>query len=332
MARFNVAGVLNVFKGSRRDPRFVARVVLGILVAANLVAAVIVLKPWAGSAEELERQASALRGQVQRKQVALERVRGIVGKVTVARSDGDHFMDGYLLHERSLSSKLLADLYVMARKAGIRQKEVAFGFEPIEGSDTLTKATITANYEGTYADLMHFLFLVDRSPRLLIIESLGAAPQPQGLALNITMKLNGFVREGGNPASEPANEELDAIAEAPQGPRRATGTAPDFVAPPVSVAPPVVRTVEPRPMPPGVFPPGMAPMRRTMAAPVQAMPQARPVPASEAPPEAAEQPQEDADQQPQQQPQQPPPSIMNQILRGPRRGMVQSPSTESRPE
>ncbi|MGD0014150.1 MAG: hypothetical protein ABSD56_06965 [Bryobacteraceae bacterium] len=47
----------------------------------------------------------------------------------------------------------------------------------------------------TYADLMHFLNLLDGSPRLLIIESLGAAPDQAGLTLSVTMKLNAFVRE-----------------------------------------------------------------------------------------------------------------------------------------
>ena len=37
--------------------------------------------------------------------------------------------------------------------------------------------SITANYEGTYANLMRFVHELDRSPRLLIIEALNAAPQ-----------------------------------------------------------------------------------------------------------------------------------------------------------
>ncbi len=36
----------------------------------------------------------------------------------------------------------------MAHKAGIKQKEVGFAFEPVEGSEALTRAEITANYEG----------------------------------------------------------------------------------------------------------------------------------------------------------------------------------------
>ncbi|MGD0199176.1 MAG: hypothetical protein ABSD27_00340 [Bryobacteraceae bacterium] len=188
-----------------RDPRIAVRVALGVLLAANLVAAVLALKPWAGSATELERQVASLRRQVRQRQAAVERLRGIVGKVETAGADGEAFMDSYLLSRRSVSSRLIGDLDQTARKAGIRQKEVSFTFEPIQGSDSLSKAIITAAYEGAYADLVHFLNLLDGSPRLLIIESLGAAPDQAGLTLSVTMKLNAFVRESA--AAPPAGRE-----------------------------------------------------------------------------------------------------------------------------
>ncbi len=262
MAAVDMKSVRARLKTSGRDPRLVARIVLGMLVAANLIAAVIVLKPWAGSAEELDRQASSLRSELNRKQAQLQRLRNIVSKVESARGDGDTFMDGYLLSRRSVSSRLLLDLDGMARKAGIRQKEISFVFEPVEGSDTLSKATITGNYEGAYGNLIQFLNLVDRSPRLLIIESLAATPQPQGFALNTTMKFNAFVREGGNAPEEPQFEDMPApVAAAPP--------------PVVQPAPPLVR---PAPRMPGTAPdtaprgfrPGLPPnMPRAVQVPPQ---------------------------------------------------------------
>lgn len=179
-----------------RNPRIVVRVVLGALLAANLVAALFVLKPWTGSASELERQAASLRQDLRQRQAAIDRLRNVVGKVQNARGDGDKFMDNYLLGRRTLASALVLELDQTARQAGIKQKDISYGFEPIEGSDSLSKATITASYEGTYGDLMQFLNRLDRSPRLLIIESLAAAPLQNGMTLSVTMKLNAFVREG----------------------------------------------------------------------------------------------------------------------------------------
>jgi Tfp pilus assembly protein PilO len=266
MPRVSIAAVRERLRIGGRNPRTVARVLLGALVAADLVAALIALKPWAGSAEDLERQAVTLSQEVRQKDGALQKLRGIVNKVESARTDGDHFMDGYLLSQRSVSSKLLDDLTEMARKANIREKGVNFAFEPVENSDTLTKTTITANYEGTYADLMHFLNQVDRSQRLLIIESLAATPQPQGTLLNITMKVNAFIREGGavpadQAADEPAREEAMPAQRA--------------VAPrPVQSQPPRAAPAPIRPVPVRLAHPGGVPVQPPAGVPLPPPPDA----------------------------------------------------------
>ncbi len=198
MPRLNAAAL----KRAARNRKLVVRVVLGVLLAADLVAALLVFKPWTGSLSDLQRQEAALRSDLRQRQVTVERLRSNVGKVRTALSDGDKFMDSYLLDRRTLASNLIGELDQMARQAGIKQRDIGLGFEPIEGSDTLSKVTITASYEGAYADLVRFLNLLDHSPRLLIIESLTAQPQQSGAALNVTMKLNGFVR-GGTPAAGP---------------------------------------------------------------------------------------------------------------------------------
>lgn len=202
MTRISIARVRQQLAGALgpgRNPRLIARLVLAVLVVANLVAAALVLKPWEGSAGSLEERAASMRQEVKQKQAAVERLRGIVSKVQNARGDGDTFMGSYLLGRRTVSSSLLNELDQMARKAGMKQKEVAFAFEPVEGSDALTRAEITANYEGAYKDLTQFLNLLDHSQRLLIVDSLAATPQPAGQILEVTIKLNAFVREGAAP-------------------------------------------------------------------------------------------------------------------------------------
>jgi type IV pilus assembly protein PilO len=180
----------------RKDPRAVVRLALGLLLLANLVVAVIVLKPWAGSAGDLERQLASLRKQVRDRQATLDRMRTLVSKIESARAEGDRFLDSCFMNRRTASSTIVSELQTTAQQAGIKQKQVDYVFEPIEGSDTLSMMTVTANYEGSFADLMQFINLLDRSPRFLILETLTAAPQPSGLLLNVGMKLNSFVREG----------------------------------------------------------------------------------------------------------------------------------------
>jgi Tfp pilus assembly protein PilO len=200
-------------RGSGWSPLLVARVVLGVLVVLNLVALVVWLKPWEGSADSLRRSAASMRQQLRQRRAAVERLRSIVNKVQSARTDGDTFMASNLLGRRTVSSTLLDELDQMAHKAGIKQKEVTFSFDPVEGSEALSKAEITANYEGAYPDLTHFLFLLDHSSRLLIVDSLAATPQPQGDLLSVTIKLIAFVREGAVTGAVQASAQLPGRAQ-----------------------------------------------------------------------------------------------------------------------
>jgi type IV pilus assembly protein PilO len=242
----------------RKDPRVLVRLVLAVLLAANLVAAAVAFKPWAASVEDLDRQAASLRQQLRQREAALDKMRAVVDKVQKARTQGDSFMEKYLLATRSVASTLSQDLEQMARKAGVRQKDTTFSYEPAEGSDSLTKVTVTALYEGAYADLMHFLNLLDRADRVLIVESLGAAPQQSGTLLGITMKLSAFIREGGEPP---------AIAE--------TQTEPENTARVVEPPPQMPRAVPASNLPPAVAAPTAAPPAPVAAPPRWQVPRVR---------------------------------------------------------
>jgi type IV pilus assembly protein PilO len=181
-----------------RDPRVFMRVVLGLLVAANLVAAVMVFRPWGGSVEDLDRQLSATRVQLAQRQADVQRLRTMAAKVEKARREGDRFLDQSFVSRAKASSTIVAEVTRAAKQVGLRPREHSFVFEPVEGSDTLSMMTVNGNYEGTYNNLVSFLNLLDRSPRFLIIEYLQASPQQQSAGvLNVSIKLNTFVREGG---------------------------------------------------------------------------------------------------------------------------------------
>lgn len=180
-----------------RDPKSAVRAVLGVLLLANLVAAFFVFQPLGGSVESLEGDISQARRDLAAKQQALVRLRAIAGKSAVAREAGDKFMESYFLDRDSAYSTLETDLASAAKSSGVKARERSYAYEPIEGSDSLGMVTITANYEGTYADLVEFAYALDRAKRLLIIDSLAAQPQQGGGVLNITVKLNAFFRDGG---------------------------------------------------------------------------------------------------------------------------------------
>jgi len=180
------------------NPRAVIRLVLGVLAAANLVAAYFVIRPLGGSPQELRQQVVDLRTQIRQQQSTVDRTRLMAGKIEIGRGEGDKFMSKYFLPRRSAYSIVMAELNDLAGQAKVTAKESANAIEPVDGSDTLDMMQITANYEATYGDLVRFVNLVDKSDRLLVMESLNATPQQGNNKLNVMIKLDTFVVEDGS--------------------------------------------------------------------------------------------------------------------------------------
>ncbi len=183
------------FRVALRDPRVLVRALLGALLVANLGAAVMAFKPFGGSADDLRRERGELQARLAQLQTHLAQTRKLASKVQSARAEGDNFLGRYVTDRRTMSSTIFEEMDRTAQQAGIKPRDRNVELSPIEGSDTLEMMSITAGYEGPYESLEKFVNLLDRSPRFLIIESLVAAPQQGGQMLNVTLKLDTFVKE-----------------------------------------------------------------------------------------------------------------------------------------
>jgi hypothetical protein len=181
--------------GQTNDLKRKIRIVLGALLILNVIAVGLVLYPPGGSADDLESELASLQTQVMQKRALLERTRFNVVAIEKARGEGDQFLDQHFLTRRTADSALLAELTEAASKAQIKERDRAQTTEFIEGSDSLSMMTITANYEGTYRNLLNFINELDHSAQLLIIESMSAAPQQGSNTLTVSMKLDAFIRE-----------------------------------------------------------------------------------------------------------------------------------------
>jgi|SRR5580658_202582 hypothetical protein len=180
------------------NPRTLIRVGLGVLAAANLVALYFVIRPIGGSAQELAQQSLDMRSAIRQQQGVLERTRLLAGKIQSGRGEGDQFMGHYFLPRRSAYSTIIAELNDLAGQSKITPRDSALALEAVDGSDTLDMVQISANFEGLYPDVIRFINLIDKSDRLLIVESLNATPQQSGGRLNVMLKLDTFVREDGS--------------------------------------------------------------------------------------------------------------------------------------
>jgi len=181
-----------------RDTAAVARLVALALVLLNLPALWMVLRPPGGSPEELQADLTDLRAQVRQRRDLLMRTRLLSTRVESGRSSGQQFMDHYFLDRRTAASTIAAELVDDAKQSGITLREASYPSEPVEGSDNLSMMTVAANFEGSYADLIHLLDRIDKSSRLLIVDSLQAVPQQGSGRLNIGLRFDVFVREDGD--------------------------------------------------------------------------------------------------------------------------------------
>ncbi len=180
------------------NPRAIIRLGLGMLIAANLVAGYFVIRPIGGSPADLRQQEQEMRTQIHQQQGILDRTKTLAGKIEIGRGEGEKFMSKYFLPRRTAYSTIMSDVNDLASQSKVTAKESSNSIDEVEGSDTLQRMQVTANFEGTFENLIHFVNLLDKSNRLMIIESLNATPQQDGKRLNVMLKLDTFIREDGS--------------------------------------------------------------------------------------------------------------------------------------
>jgi Type II secretion system (T2SS), protein M subtype b len=184
------------------DPRVAMRVLIGLLLAANLVMAVIAFKPFGGSADDLRQDQARLSAQLRQLQATIDKSKQHVAKIEIARKQGDEFLAKYIMEKRAASAITVEEMNKSATEAGIRALPENASYEAIEGSDTLQMMSITAAFEGSYAGLAKLMNLLEKSPRFLIIDSMNLNAPQQNLPanapqqnLNVTVRLLTFVRD-----------------------------------------------------------------------------------------------------------------------------------------
>lgn len=184
------------FSGNWKEPRAFMRLIMGVLLAANLVAAAFAFHLFGRSSDEVAQELSTAQTNLVQQRTKLNRTRQITGKVETARSQGDQFLASFMTPRRKTFSAIVAELQQAADAANLKLKEGTIApLDPVKGSESLSMLTVTAAFEGTYANLVKFVNELDRSPRFVIIESLAATPLPTNNVLAITIKVNTFVRD-----------------------------------------------------------------------------------------------------------------------------------------
>ena len=186
------------WQSSIKDPRILIRIGLGLLLVANLVAAGYAFNLLTPSPEILNRRLIAAQAELRTEQNRLVRSRALSGNIGKGKSESDTFLATYFTDRRRTFSTILQEIRDTATAAGMKTQEGTIQLDPIKGTDDLSMVTLSINFEGSFAQLVKFVNLIDRSPRFIIIESMQAAPQPKGDVVNTNLKMHVFVKEDSN--------------------------------------------------------------------------------------------------------------------------------------
>lgn len=168
---------------------------LAVLLVFDVVFYLFAVRPLGAREEEQRILLRTLLRQQQQKTEELERLRVVVAKVEKARVEGDELINQLTLARNSTYSRLLAELDAAADEAGLESRERAYDPDPIEGAEEYGAITVTASFRGRYEQLVNLLHRLDHSEEFLIIGALGATPRSDTNDLQITMRIDTFVRD-----------------------------------------------------------------------------------------------------------------------------------------
>jgi Tfp pilus assembly protein PilO len=191
--------------GQRRGVRFWLQIAGIVLAVLNGVALFLYLAPPGGSREQLTEESRQVRNEIAATRARSTHLKMIAGKVQVGSNESAEFESRFFLPKRLAYEDVIAEIQRMSGASGLKERDSVFTEEPIEGTADLSLLNITGSYEGTYENLMHFLHEADRSPMLLMLDAMQAAPQQHAGQLTTTIRFQAVIRDepGGMAGGQP---------------------------------------------------------------------------------------------------------------------------------
>jgi Tfp pilus assembly protein PilO len=191
---FNVGPLLGVGTGQLK-----LRIAVLALILFNAGALYFYLDPPGGSQQDLAAQDQQLRNQIAAMTVQDSRIRLMAARVESGSSQIADFQKQYFLPKRTAYGAVIEEIQRMAQVSGLQERDAGFSEEPIEGTADLSLLNIKANYEGTYPSLMRFLYETDKSPMLLMLDSLTATPEQKNGQISADIRFQAVIQDQGPP-------------------------------------------------------------------------------------------------------------------------------------
>ena len=185
-------------KGVKYPPRFWFQIAIAVLALMNVLALYLYFFPPGGSHGDLTAESERIRHEIQAARAKAARLNIVSGKVQTGSSQASDFETKYVLPERLAYGMVITEIERMVKESGVTERDAAYSKEPIEGTPDLSLLTSTANYEGTYENLKKFLYELDHSPLLIMVDTIQVAPQQKGNQINTNIRFQTIIRDDGS--------------------------------------------------------------------------------------------------------------------------------------
>jgi hypothetical protein len=171
------------------------KIAVGVLAVLNGIALFLYFFPPGGSRAELTQEIAQLHSQIAAARLQTGRLETTASKVEAGSKESGSFEAKYFLPKREAYLAVYEEIQRMAKASELQERDGVWSEELIEGTADLSLLNMTANYEGSYASLMHFVYEADHSPMLLMLDALQAAPQQRSGQINASIRFQAIVRE-----------------------------------------------------------------------------------------------------------------------------------------
>jgi Tfp pilus assembly protein PilO len=168
------------------------KVAIAVMVAVDVIAAVVLFSPLVGSADSRRLQMNQLQAELKRKAHEAEPLRGMDTKVALAKTQipkfyGDHFA--------AQDSDIALELGKLASESGVKIQQAKYKQEDAESSGLIVPIAIEGNFAGDYLQLVKFINSLERSKLFITVDSVDLAGEGAG-PVKLQVSMHSYLRSG----------------------------------------------------------------------------------------------------------------------------------------
>lgn len=175
-------------QGSRRK----FKLAIMVMLAADLVAAAVLLSPLVGSAESRRLEMNQLSAELRKKSREVEPLIGIDKKVVLAKDQISQF---YRDRFAARDSDIAEELGKLASESGVRIQQAKYKQDNPENPG-IVPVEIEGDFSGDYLQLVRFINALERSKLLFMVDSISLASETAG-PVRLAVKIRSYIRSGG---------------------------------------------------------------------------------------------------------------------------------------